>query len=98
MRKITLEAVQAFDDGVSFKKDNTRVVVFDDDSSVSLVLHGGEIARKYSNGDLFVQTAGYPSNTTKERLNGIAGVSVNQKKGEWYLNGEKWDGSWKQIR
>jgi hypothetical protein len=39
-----------------------------------------------------VTNAGWFSNTTKERLNAIDGVSVYQKDWNWYLNGEQWNG------
>ena len=30
---------------------------------------------------------------TKERLNGLHGVSITQKNFIWYLNGKKWNGN-----
>jgi len=48
-------------------------------------------------GVLSVSNAGWASNTTKERLNGLPGVRVNQKNWNWYLNGQEWDGGWKRI-
>jgi hypothetical protein len=41
-----------------------------------------------------ISNAGWFSKTTKERLNGLYGVSISQKAGEWYLNGIKWGGHW----
>lgn len=92
MRKITRESVQAFMDARPFSKDNTTIEVL---PNVTIMrLHGNRIAYRYNDPErtLSVTNAGWFSNTTKERLNGIPGVSINQKKGEWYLNGEVWDG------
>lgn len=54
-------------------------------------LHSNLIAKVSIDG-LFITNAGWESNTTKERLNGINGVSIQQKKGVWYLNGTEWNG------
>lgn len=44
-----------------------------------------------------VTNAGWPTVTTRERLNGLIGVRVHQKGGKQYLNGNEWDGSWTLI-
>ena len=62
-----------------------------------LKLHGNTIATIDELGVLSVSNAGWASNTTKERLNGIPGVRVHQRNWNWYLNGVEWDGSWKRI-
>lgn len=62
----------------------------------TLYLHGNAIARHTSSG-ITITNAGWPSNTTRERLNGLPGVSVNQKKGKQYLNGKEWSGEWTSI-
>lgn len=93
MRKITRQAVAAFMSGIEFSKDNTSVSkTFGGD--VCLKLHGNEIASKRVNGELWISNAGWFSTTTKERLNGIPGVSIFQRKRVWYLNGKEWDGRW----
>lgn len=56
-----------------------------------LFLHGNRIAY-YENGNLYITNCGWFSNTTKERLNALPNVSINQNKGVWYLNGEVWNG------
>ena len=92
MRKITQQAVEAFMDARPFSKDNTTIEVL---PNVTIMrLHGNRIAYRYNDPErtLSVTNAGWFSNTTKERLNGIPGVNIKQKKGEWYLNGEVWDG------
>lgn len=35
---------------------------------------------------------GWATPPTKERLNALDGVSIQQKKGKWYLNGVEWSG------
>ena len=84
-RKVTSSIVDAFLSGRSLKVGNTET----DGSSIRL--HGNLIAIR-ENGKLYVSNAGWFSNTTKDRLNGIPGVYINQVKGEWYLNGKRWTG------
>lgn len=61
-----------------------------------LLLHGHRIAEHKEDG-LYITNAGYQTNVTKERLNGLSGVSISQKQGVWYLNGTKWDGEWIKV-
>ena len=95
MRKITKESVNAFLMGKQFNKGNMSVEV--ELGYVKLKLHGNTIATIDELGVLSVTNAGWASNTTKERLNGIPGVWVQQKNWTWYLNGTEWDGGWKRI-
>ena len=68
MRHITEKAVDAFMTNDKFNKQNTKVVLFKDD--VELKLHGHTIAYK-DGADIKISFCGYPTNTTKERLNGL---------------------------
>ena len=68
MRHITEKAVDAFMTNDKFNKQNTKVVLFKDD--VELKLHGHTIADK-DGADIKISFCGYPTNTTKERLNGL---------------------------
>ena len=96
-RKITTDAINAFMNGENFSRDNTSVSV-NSFGDVVLMLHGNQIAQKRKiENDLQISNAGWFSTTTKERLNGLPGVSVCQRKGVWFLNGEEWDGSWKTV-
>jgi hypothetical protein len=61
-----------------------------------LLLFGNKIAEHRSDG-LWITNCGYQTNTTKNHLNKLEGVSIYQKNWEWYLNGEKWDGSWIKV-
>jgi hypothetical protein len=87
MRKVTEQVVGAFERRQSRKVSNTET------DGTSLWLFGYKIA-EYRAGGIWITNAGWSSKTTKERLNGIEGVHITQKRGEWYLNGHSWDGSW----
>lgn len=63
---------------------------------LTLKLHGNTIA-EWRDGSLWVTTAGWNTSTTKDRLNGLAGVRVHQNNWDFYLNGQKWGGEWTQI-
>ena len=92
MRKITMEAVYAFENARRFKKSNMSVEVMP--NVTVMKLYGNAIAYRYNDPErtLSITTTGWLTKTTKERLNGIPGVHITQRKGEWYLNGEQWDG------
>lgn len=95
MRQITKDAVNAFMRREPFKQSNTEVAVHP--SNTRMYLHGHLIAIIDLLGNIRVTNAGYFTNVTKERLNGIPTVTVQQKNFEWYLNGEKWDGSFTEV-
>ena len=85
------EASQAFLDGREYSKWNDSVVVNAD--VVSLRYHGNEIAwRKIGEKTMRITLAGWPTVTTRVRLNCLPGVSVHQCKGDQFLNGKPWDG------
>lgn len=90
MRKITNDAINAFysDCGKGWGRGNTSVTV--DDGVVSLNLFGNKIAKRTIGRHDVVEIcmAGYGTVTTRERLNGLLGVSLCQRKGEQVLNGE----------
>lgn len=94
-RKITKEAVSAFLERRPFSKSNMKVV--EDYGIYRLKLHNNTIATIDELGVLSVSNAGWASNTTKERLNGLPNVSVYQKNWNWYLNGKEWTGEWTRI-
>lgn len=97
MRKITREACHAFENAWvgNYKKSNTTVFRIDD-LKAEMRLHGNLIV--YSNADgIYISNGGWSSNTTKERLNGLTGVYIQQKDFTWYLNGEAWNGDWIRI-
>lgn len=95
MRKITEESVNAFLNLKPFRKGNMSVTVSPPASDIQaeLRLHGNTIAKIDSLGNIWVSNAGWASNTTKERLNGLPNVRIHQRNWNWYLNGLEWDGS-----
>lgn len=104
MRAITQNAVAAFNNCTNFNQSNTQVKVEAFENGVPclirMYLHGNLIAEKHINKrteKLYITNAGWESNTTKERLNGLNGVSIHQKDFQWYLNGQLWDGKMTKI-
>ena len=99
MRKITIDAVNAFMNNKPFSRGNTKVNVYKTDGVTILTLHDNEIAMKcHDTGKLTITNAGWFSKTTRERLNGLPDVSIKQKDYKWYLNGELWDGLWTEVK
>ena len=101
MRKVTQQSISEFMSGNSFKSGNTKVeshayleaAPFNKYDVVTLSLHDNIIAyREKQTGKIHITNCGWFSNTTKERLNGLPNVSIQQSKGVWYLNGKAWDG------
>jgi len=92
MRKITEESVGAFMNARKFKKSNMEIEVLP--NVTVMKLHGNPIAFRYNDPErtLSITDAGWRTNTTKERLNGIPNVSIQQKNWEWFLNGDMIDG------
>lgn len=90
MRDITKKITRAFEERRSLKIDNSRT---DGDC---LWLFENKIA-EWRGGNLWITDAGWDSKTTKERLNGLSGVSINARRGVWYLNGREWNGEWADV-
>jgi hypothetical protein len=55
------------------------------DDSVSIRLHGTAVVRFYPNGTVKLNSGGWRTSTTKDRINKYSPVKVYQKKYEWYL-------------
>ena len=93
MRQITKQSIAAFLNGEKFSKQNMLVEVLP--NVTILKLHGNAIAYLYNDPQktLSITNAGWQSNTTKERLNALPNVSIQQKNYVWYLNGKEWDGN-----
>lgn len=73
MRKITREAVRAFARFETYRNGNTAVSRRETSNGKQLAimyLHGNEIA-SYDGRTVNLTMAGWPTKTTKERLNGI---------------------------
>jgi hypothetical protein len=95
MRKITREAVDKFLSKEPFKKSNMQVDQFG--STFRLKLHNNTIAVLDEFNMLSISNAGWSSNTTKERLNGLPHVRIHQRNWNWYLNGNEWNGEWTRV-
>lgn len=94
MRQLTNNAINSFMMDKEFSSSNTTVKL--EDGSTKLYLHGNLIAIKTGK-KISISNAGWATNVTKERLNGIPGVSIRQIKGIWYLNGKEWNGNFIKI-
>jgi hypothetical protein len=93
MRKVSIEAKKAFEEGKRFKKGNTNVVVSLDVSS--LYLFGHEIVRIDHEG-LKIRTAGFNTKTTRDRLSAF--VNIKSIKGQLVINDKfPWDGKWLNL-
>ena len=95
MRKITKEAVNKFLSREPFRKSNMSVE--ENYGLYKLKLHGNTIAVLDEFNMLSISNAGWASNTTKERLNGLPHVHVKQKNWNWFLNGQEWNGEWTRV-
>ena len=101
-RKITRESIDKFLSRETFKKSNMEVekcynAFTGSVNEFRLKLHGNTIAVLDEFNMLSISNAGWESNTTKERLNGLPNVRINQKKFQWYLNGNEWNGEWTRV-
>lgn len=92
MRQITKESVNAFLNAKKFTKQNMAVQVLP--NVTVLKLHGNEIAYLYNdpNKTLSISNCGWFTPTTKERLNALPNVHIQQKNFKWFLNGKEWNG------
>ena len=84
------KVIQSFLEGKKCKQGNGQT------DGQSLFLFGNMIAQHRADG-LYVSNAGWPTRTTNKWLNMLTDVSVNMKRKEPYLNGEKWDGDFKRV-
>ena len=102
MRKITEQAIYAFIEDRPFTGNNTVVTkeyIVSKGWLTRLYLFDNLIAEKvFESMEINITSAGYNTRTTRERLNGLPGVSVTSKQGQMYLNGKEWDGSWQTIQ
>ena len=97
MRKITEDAIRAFEQHKKFKRGNTEVEVSESGLFADLKLHGNTIASSGVFEGLMISSAGFNTATTKERLNGFDEVNIQQKNFIWYLNGREWSGEWVEV-
>lgn len=87
MRKATVESTAYFMNGIERKIGNTEIKV--EGGLVKMYLFNNLIAVRELNDkqNIKITLAGYNTNTTRERLNGLPFVKVTQKNFTPYLNG-----------
>lgn len=92
-RKVSSDIGRAFLNKTSKKSKNSHT------DGKSLYLHGHEIAKHGENGAVHGTMAGWPTKTTKDRLNAISNDRFHTKKGKHYY-GDKEIGErdWVQIK
>lgn len=86
MRKVTREARMALLHEKSYTNSNTRV------RNGQIFLHGTPIVTKGEGLTFILQTGGWNTPTTRERIKPFV-RSCYTVKGQLHLNGERWDGS-----
>jgi hypothetical protein len=86
MRKITKQAVTSFTNGETFNSGNTKVTF--ENGIGKMFLHDNLIAIMDESENIEVSLAGWNTKTTRERLNGIPGVSIHTVNGSPILNGK----------
>ena len=107
MRKVTKQAVTAFntyrdqkgsDAARNYRASFGNTVVNSRIGGVEIVLHGNVIAKYIDGEGLSINLCGWNTPTTRERLNGLDGVSICTKKGVPYLNGQAIpDNGWVRV-
>lgn len=90
MTEITRKIIYAFAERRELRISNSYT------NGDALWLFNNKIAEHRPDG-IWIRNAGWFSKTTKERLNGINGVLIIQRRGSWFLNGIAWDGEWINI-
>lgn len=79
----------------AFKEKKVKKLSNTESTGKELVLFGNTIA-EWRNNEIWITSGNWKTATTKDRLQ-ILGANLRQIKGEWYLNGELWNGNWIQI-
>lgn len=94
MRKITIEAYQAFINKRNYSSSNTKVRTNNGESYMYLF---GNLIAKTEYGETLISDGGYsPSVITRERLSAFINISIH--KGKFIINNEyPWDGKWINI-
>ena len=92
MRQITRDSINAFINAQKFNRQNMQVEVLP--NVTVLKLHGNTIAYRYNDPQrtLTIDSCGWLTLTTKERLNALPDVNIQQNNFVWFLNGEEWNG------
>ena len=70
----------------SRKVANNTYAEIEYDGSVSISLHGTVVVRLFENGLVQLNSGGWRTHTTKDRINKYSPVGVYQKNFEWFLS------------
>jgi len=68
------------------KIGNNTYAEIEHDKSVSVRLHGTDVVRFYANGLVKLNSGGWRTHTTKQRINKYSPVKIFQKNFEWFLS------------
>ena len=68
------------------KIGNNTYAEIEHDKSVSVRLHGTDVVRFYANGLVKLNSGGWRTHTTKQRINKYSPVQIFQKNFEWFLS------------
>ena len=91
-----MDSVHAFLAGKEFHRENMTVNTNGD--VTYLRLHGNTIATRTKDGRVYIDSCGWFTVTTKDRLNYLlerlnGNLRISQKNWLWYINDTPWDGS-----
>ena len=93
-KKITMDSVDAFLTDKEFRRENMEVNTNGD--VTYLRLWGNTIATKTNDGRVYIDTCGWHTVTTKERLNYLLDnynlPRIYQKNWLWYIGSSPWNG------
>ena len=67
------------------KIGNNTYAEIEHDRSISVNLHGTDVVRFYPNGLVKLNSGGWRTHTTKQRINKYSPVKIFQKNFEWFL-------------
>jgi hypothetical protein len=89
--------------GMAFNAGKPKKLKNYESTGTNLYYHGNKIAEWREDG-LYISNGGYGGNhgetgsvTTRDRLRSLNGVNLEQRKFQWYLNGEVWNGEWIKV-
>jgi hypothetical protein len=102
--RMRLKAARMITDAIAeaFMAGKKRRIANTSTDGQTVWLHNNPIVRKAADGSVEVSLAGWPTPTTRERINGILSglgldVRVSQRGGSQMLNGKPWDGEWQSV-
>ena len=72
------------------KLENNTYLEKRDENTIAVKLHGTDVVTYKKDGSVILETGGWYTVTTKDRINKYSPVRVYQQKGEWFIkiNGE----------